>query len=286
MNSYTDNLKKTAREKKSLVCFGLDPVLERIPVQESRISETISSFFKQIFDEFDRSDVWPSCVKPNFAFYAQYGFEGLRALGDVCEMSKSAHLPIILDAKRGDIGKTSEAYAKEAFEAWEADAVTVSPYMGTDSVKPFVDMAKRLGKAVYVLARTSNEGAKDFQELKWNETPLYQVVAEKIAAWGESCPGTVGAVIGATAPNELSRLHRLFVSSKSMTPYLIPGVGSQGGSAKEVVKILKEDEASLGIHRINSSSGISYAYEKSPQNHFAKAATEALKTLNEEIGYE
>ena len=135
-----------------------------------------------------------SAIKPNYAYFAQYGFDGLRALKNIIEQYQNRTF-VILDGKRGDIGKSSEAYSREVYDFWGADACTVSPYLGADSIAPFM----RDGKLAYVLCRTSNEGATDFQELKIGKKYLYEMVAEKAVGWGGNTNGSCGLVVGATS---------------------------------------------------------------------------------------
>jgi len=256
----------------------MDPVLEKIPLEGSA-EEVIVKFYSDILDAMISSGIKPGIVKPNYAFYAQYGFDGLRALKKLIELYHRNGFLIILDAKRGDIGKTSAAYAKEAFKFWGADALTVAPYMGSDSVGPFIDF----GKGVYILDRTSNPGAVDLQNMKIDGVPVYMKLAENIVKWHK--PG-VGAVVGATYPKELEEISSFFVKSGKSVPFLIPGVGKQGGSAAEVAAALKKTGNDLSIHRINSSSGINFAYEKKGTDDYAGAAVEAIKELNKEIGFQ
>ena len=279
--TFTDQLSKKAIETKSIVCMGLDPVLEKIPIK-APIERKITKYFQDILDAATSENTLPSIVKPNIAFYEQYGFEGLRALKNIITAYQQKNIPVILDGKRADIGKTSAAYAKSVFEFFGADAVTIAPYMGTDSVSPFIEYCKK-DKGVYILARTSNKGAVDLQNLMVNKTPLYMKTAQKITEWSKD--SGVGAVVGATYPKELEAISKLFVQSKKQIPMLIPGVGAQGGSAKEVIEALKKTKNPLSIHRINSSSGIIYAYEKKDSGDYAGAAVKAIKQLNKEIGF-
>ncbi len=272
---YTELLKKNAEHFKTILCFGIDPELEKIPIKEGP-EKAISMFYLTILERMKKEKAFPSTIKPNIAFFEQYGFEGLRALKTIITPYKKEGMLVILDAKRGDIGKTSVAYAKAVFEEYRADAVTVAPYMGTDSVQPFLEHKE---KGVYILARTSNKGARDFQDLVVDGEKLYVKVSRKIIEWGS------GAVVGATYPAELEELSSLFVSSGKEIPLLIPGVGSQGGNAADVVAILRKTKNPLSLHRINSSSGISYAYQKSRSSDYAGAAVEEIKRLNKEIGY-
>ncbi len=268
---YAERLREKAGES-GIVCMGIDPVLEKIPLKGNAES-VISKFFLDILDSIITENAPLNTVKPNIAYFEQYGFEGLRALKSIIEECQKKDLIVILDGKMGDIGKSSAAYAKAAFDFWGADAVTVNPYMGSDSVEPFLQYMKK-GKGVYALCRTSNSGAKDFQDLQSEGKPLYIRVAEKIAEW--EC----GAVVGATNIREFEALAKFF--SKHNAPLLIPGVGAQGGSATEVAKTLKKAGMDLKTARINSSSGITYSFKKGED--YAGAAVKEIKRLNREIG--
>jgi len=260
--NFVKKLIKSAEEKNSTVCLGMDPILEEIPINEQSPNQKIVKFYSDIIEATaDRI----SAVKPNYAFFAQYGFPGLRALKKVISLSKNKKILVIFDGKRGDIGKSSEAYAKEVFEFWKADAVTVSPFMGKDSVEPFIKYCSK-GKGVYILTRTSNPGAADLQD--------YRKTAAKVKEWYTE---GVGAVVGATSIPELREINEIF---DGKIPLLIPGVGAQGGSAKEVAQVLGGEK----IHRINSSSGINYAYKRYDTDDYAGAAARAVKELNDEIG--
>ncbi len=284
--SYAELMIRKADETKSIVCMGADPVLDRIPITEGSVEEKITKFYDAIIEACKAENTLPGAVKPNYAFYAQYGFEGLRAFKAVCEKVKGAGIPLIVDAKRGDIGKTSKAYAKEVFSFWEGDCVTLAPYMGTDSVMPFIEETVGKDLGVYILNRTSNPGAKDFQDLEVAGKKNYQIVSEAIIKWSKAAEGNVGAVVGATSMDELKAIVKLFVESGKQIPLLIPGVGAQGGSAKDVGNALKEASYNLKLARINSSSGINYAYEKQDTDDFAGAAVKAIRQLNEEISLE
>src|SRR3990167_2320325 len=189
---FAEYLEKTARNNDSIVCFGIDPVIERIPLKLKGTGRRITKFYSEMLSAI-ADDI--AAVKPNYAYFAQYGFDGLKALEKIIAVAKKEKLPVILDAKRGDIGKSSEAYSKEVFEVWKADAVTVNPYMGADSVMPFISYCGS-GKGVYILVRTSNPGANDLQRLG-TETgrKLFMETAAKVAEGHR--PGA-GAVVGAT----------------------------------------------------------------------------------------
>ncbi|MBI2144516.1 orotidine-5'-phosphate decarboxylase [Candidatus Woesearchaeota archaeon] len=278
MASYTELLEKTAERNGSISCFGMDPAIEKIPVKGSNNCERIAKFYSEILAAVADKI---AAVKPNYAFFAQYGLDGLRAMEAVIAAAKKKKLPVILDAKRGDIGKSSEAYSKEVFGIWKADAVTVSPYMGMDSVAPFIQWCGK-GKGVYVLVRTSNPGAADLQQLQLkNGKDVFMETAAKVAEWHKD---GVGAVVGATNTTELERIAKFFAASGKRMPLLIPGVGSQGGSAKDVAAVLRKIYGNTMMHRINSSSAISYAYEKTGSSDYVGAAEKAVDGLNSEIG--
>lgn len=256
--------------------MGMDPIIENIPL-EGPIYSVLTNFYEQILNEMIKKHVFPGAVKPNYAFYAQYGIDGIRALQTLISLYRHEGLPVILDVKRGDIGNTAIAYSKEAFEFFASDAITLSPFMGHDSIKPYIERYPE--KGWYILTKTSNPGSIDFQDLIIDGNPLYLHVAKKILQW--YAPG-IGSVIGATYPAQLAEIISVFSSSGNSIPLLIPGVGKQGGSLKEVVSLLKTGQM-IGIHRINSSTDINYAYKKYPSLSFEVAAIEVIRNMNEEI---
>jgi len=260
-----ERLRKIAEENKTILCFGVDPDLVKVRsiAAGATIEETISPYFHDIIERL-LSENAISAIKPNYAYFAQYGFDGLFVLGEIIQHYRNK-VPVILDAKRGDIGKSSDAYAREAYDFFGADALTISPYMGEDSVKPFV----REGKLAYMLCRTSNPGAKDFEELKCGKKYVYEYVAERAREW--NC----GLVVGATS----DAIKKLAKQTKNEVPFLIPGIGAQGGDLRMVMEAIKENVA---IHRINASSSIAYAFEKHGGKPADAAAKEAAK-LNETI---
>lgn len=279
--NYCESLRYYASKYHSIVCLGLDPVLEDIPVVKDSIQATIYSFYEDILNRCLQLSVYPACVKPNYAFYAQYGFEGLFALQDVIALFKSQGLPVILDVKRGDIGKTAHAYAKESFDFFKADAVTLSPYLGYDSIKPFTSNYPI--KGCYVLVKTSNQSSSEFQDIAINGDHLYGVVAKKIIEW--DAPG-IGAVVGATYPQQLNEIINIFDSSGKDIPLLVPGVGTQGGDL-EAVKAILDNSKNRALHRVNASSSINYAYKDKEYSmmNFSHASVEALKKLNADLGH-
>ena len=275
--TYLKKLRSRADGVGNIICVGLDPVADKIPGGVSGIAP----YFIRMLDGLAGEGCVPACVKPNTAFYEQYGFDGLHALRDVISYAQTIGIPVILDAKRGDVGKTSVAYATACFDFWGADAATVAPYMGSDSLLPFFEHCAR-GKGVYVLVRTSNAGAHDFQDLPVGCEKLYERVASLLVS--RHVLG-VGAVVGATQPAEFEALSRFFVCSGKEVPFLIPGVGSQGGSAAQIASVLKHTGNELAIHRINSSSGITYAHEKEKNTDYVGAAVREFKKLRKEIGF-
>lgn len=218
-------------------------------------------------------------------------FEGTEALRDILQLLREYFpaTPVILDMKRGDIARSSRNYAEEAFDVWQGDAVTVSPYMGADSVGPFINLAAGHGGGVYILNRTSNPGAAELQNLKLEDgRPLYLHVADRIAAWASDAPvGSVGAVVGATNLRELGELAAFYAAVRA--PLLIPGVGGQGGSASETVRVLCESGYPLEMARINSSSGLTHPWLKKKEpipSDWPSVVVENLRSLNSELTYE
>ncbi len=297
--NFLEKLRESAIETGSIVCMGLDPVIEAMPEELARFGvNRVPEYFESIFREMIYQKVFPGAFKPNEGFYLvhdksiQEAFPGSGALARVLKIleSRFPRIPVILDYKRGDIAKSSANYAAVGFESWGTDAVTVSPYMGTDSIMPFGDYCNdEQGRGIYILNRTSNKGAEDFQNLPvvvGDETmPLYMVVALKIKEWAKDHPG-VGAVIGATSLEELTDLAGLYVGKN--IPLLIPGVGGQGGSAEEVVSRLSDVGYGLKLARINSSSGLTHPWAKKKQaapDDYAKVCVEELNKLNEAIGF-
>ena len=288
--NYLKKLKSSSQKYNSIICMGLDPVIDYFPQELKNSPEIcIPNFYERIFETMIEKKVFPATFKPNLGFFLQYDkpmqleFSGSKALVEMIVLCREyfPEIPIILDYKKGDIAKSSKNYAVEGFENWDCDAITISPFMGTDSVTPFLEYSKKM-KGAYILNRTSNKGAKDFQNLKLDSGEfLYQSVSKKIIEWSKKYSGT-GAVVGATSLVELKNIAQIYTEHN--IPLLIPGVGSQGGSAKEVVNVLKNVGYDLEIVRINSSSGISFPWKKQnkvPQN-WVEVCVNELAKLNEE----
>lgn len=210
---FQEKLNKASQKSNSLLCVGLDVDLSKIPEPFS-----LFSFNQKIIDE--TKDL-VCAYKPNIAFYEMYGIKGISSLLKTIEYINQTGIPVILDAKRGDIGNSSIAYAKAVFEEFKADATTVNPYMGSDSVKPFLD---HKDKGIFVLCLTSNPGAQDFQP------PIYKEVAKRVKEWNKH--GNCGLVVGATNPEELKEIRQIVPDM----PLLIPGIGAQGADLETVVK--------------------------------------------------
>lgn len=292
VNSYNQQLIQMAEKNKSILCFGLDPVEERLPASiGGTLRERIVKFYSSIIEALPSEGQTISALKPNYAYFAQYGWEGLQALGELMDKYRGQYT-LIFDGKRGDIGASSSAYAREAFGFWRADSLTVSPLMGEDSVRPFLDCMPA-GKGVYLLCRTSNAGAADFlsAEMVQDEKPLYISILRKAAQWGAASePGASGGsapglVVGATNTDDLEKVLWEIERTGKPMPLLVPGVGAQGGSASEVGKCLRETlRSQLKLQRINASSSIAYAYQKAKSDDYIGAALKEIASLNKAIG--
>ncbi|MFC1918554.1 orotidine-5'-phosphate decarboxylase [Chloroflexota bacterium] len=264
--NFTEKLTNTARENKSLVCIGLDPDPKLMPEKTG-----VFEFNKAIIDA--TADL-VCAYKPNFAFYEALGKAGLDALKRTADYLPE-HIPAIADAKRGDIGNTAKAYAEAIFSYFNFDATTVNPYLGFDSVEPFIQYRE---KGIFILCRTSNAGAADFQSLQsevGNEhRPLFEIVALKASQWNTH--GNIGLVVGATYPEEL----RVIRQNHPDMPLLIPGIGAQGGDLALTVRYGVDTQGEKAI--INSSRQILYA---SRGKDFAEAARQAALTLRDQINH-
>lgn len=289
--SYIDRLIESAESVGNVTCMGLDPQIETLP-GEGGTREKLNAYFDELFHRMRLEGVSPAAFKPNIGYYSaldnprEEDFSGSLALVDVLEMLETFFpgIPVILDSKRGDIARSSLNYAIEAFDRWQTDAVTVSPYMGTDSVSPF----GYEGKGVYILNRTSNPGGKIIQNIvtrnEEGEEPLYIAVSRTIAMWAKEHTG-FGAVVGATNMAELKDIASYFASCGLAVPMLIPGVGSQGGSAPDVMEAMRSVGYDVRLSRINSSSGLTHPWKKAPApEDWLEICLENLKKLNSETG--
>lgn len=267
MSSFIQMLNDAWQRANSLLCVGLDPEPSKFPGALANRSDAIFEFCRTIVDA---TAPYACAFKPQIAYFAAHRAEDqLEAL--IAHIH--AHhpgLPVILDAKRGDIGSTAEQYAREAFERYAADAVTVNPYMGFDSIEPYLAHA---GKGVIVLCRTSNPGGSDLQFLETGGRPLYQVVAQ-LAAQKWNVGGELGLVVGATFPKEIEVVRGIVGDM----PLLIPGIGAQGGDVEATVRAGRT-AAGTGM-LINSSRAIIYAGKG---DDYAQAAARAAQETRDKI---
>lgn len=300
INQLVANIKKTGAP----IVVGLDPMLNYIPEQVQQkafaeygetlegAAEAIWQFNKEIVDK--TYDLIPA-VKPQIAMYEQFGLPGFAAFKKTVDYCKEKGLVVIGDIKRGDIGSTSAAYAvghigkvkvgSKTYAPFDEDFVTVNPYLGSDGVNPFLDVCKEEKKGIFVLVKTSNPSSGEFQDQKIDGRPLYELVGEKVAAWGSEVMGDeysyVGAVVGATYP-EMGKVLRKVMPKAYI---LVPGYGAQGGKGKDLVHFFNED--GLGAI-VNSSRGIIAAYKqeqyaKFGAENFGDASRAAVETMVADI---
>lgn len=283
---------------------GLDPMLNYIPehIQKKAFgefgetlegaAEAVWQYNKAIVDAV--YDLIPA-VKPQIAMYEQFGVEGVKAFKKTVDYCKSKDLVVIGDVKRGDIGSTSAAYAvghlgkvqvgSQTYAGFDEDFATVNPYLGSDGVKPFMEVCRQEKKGLFILVKTSNPSSGEFQDRLIDGRPLYELVGEQVARWGEECMGDsysyVGAVVGATYPEQGKVLRKIMPKAY----ILVPGYGAQGGQGKDLVHFFNED--GLGAI-VNSSRGIIAAYKqekygKFGPEHFAEASRAAVEDMAADI---
>lgn len=300
INQLTAKIKKTGAP----IVVGLDPMLNYVPqhIQKKAFAEfgetlegaaeVIWQFNKEIVDK--TYDLIPA-VKPQIAMYEQFGLPGLAAFKKTVDYCKEKGLVVIGDIKRGDIGSTSAAYAvghigkvqvgSRSYAPFDEDFVTVNPYLGSDGINPFLDVCREEKKGIFVLVKTSNPSSGEFQDRLIDGRPLYELVGEKVAQWGESLMGEeysyVGAVVGATYP-EMGKVLRKIMPKAYI---LVPGYGAQGGKGKDLVHFFNED--GLGAI-VNSSRGIIAAYKqetyaKYGEENFADASRAAVEDMIADI---
>ena len=300
INKLVENIKKT----NAPIVVGLDPMLNYIPDQVKAkafaefgetlegAAEAIWQFNKEIVDK--TYDLIPA-VKPQIAMYEQFGIEGLKAYAKTVDYCQKKGLIVIGDVKRGDIGSTSAAYAaghlgrvkvgNTMCSGFHTDFITVNPYLGTDGVKPFVEACNANDKGIFILVKTSNPSSGEFQDQLVNGRPLYELVGEKVARWGEEHMGEkysyIGAVVGATYP-EMGKVLRKLMPK---TFILVPGYGAQGGKGADLVHFFNED--GLGAI-VNSSRGIIAAYKQEAysrfgEESFADASRQAVIDMTADI---
>jgi orotidine-5'-phosphate decarboxylase len=277
---FADRLSQACRRKGNALCAGIDPRWEQLPlaIRRRHPGGTLDAM-AAAFEEFslrvlDIVAPLVPAVKPQSAFFEACGPAGMRTLQNVLARAKALGLITILDNKRGDIASTAEAYADAALagtpfegsrqQVWGADALTVNPYLGRDAVEPFLTSARRCDGGVFVLVRTSNKGAGQFQDLASAGKPVYQHVAEAVGAWtaenlGVCGYGDVGAVVGATHPAELARVRQWIPH----VIFLVPGYGAQGGSGADVAAAFRADGSGAIV---NSSRGITACFKPDDAN--------------------
>ncbi len=291
---FADRLAEAVRQSRTALCVGIDPRWESLPksyreggvVDLATAASRVEQFCLRCLEL-----VAPYCrvVKPQAAFFEWFGPAGGVALHNVLRQAEAMGFVTILDAKRGDIASTASAYADGAFDgitlegvrypSWNADALTVNPYLGEDAVEPFVTAATRSRRGVFVLVRTSNPGAGLFQDLRHADEPLYRHVARAVARWGEPLVGScglsgIGAVVGATHPRELVELRQALPKAW----LLVPGYGAQGGTAADVRSAFRAD--GLGAI-VNSSRGVMFPFHPDDPAWEAKVQAAAEKSANE-----
>lgn len=269
---FLEKLLAAERRSQSLLCVGLDPEPARLP-EELRtlpVEKAVTRFCRAIIEA---TTPYVSVFKPNLAFFEVLGPSGLIALQEIIR-SIPAHIPVIADAKRGDMGNTARNYAAAVFETYGFDAMTVNPYQGHDAVEPFLSYRE---KGVFLLCRTSNPGSQDFQGLMVQDAdgqtrPLYEVVARRVLAWNEA--GNCGLVVGATCPQELSTIRALCPT----LPILVPGIGAQGGDLDAAVSASVDGQGERAV--ISASRSILYA---DPGSHYAAAAASVAQAYRDQI---
>lgn len=306
VENFADRLNAAIKKKGTPICVGLDPRLDQIP---SCITDPITKEYgytpeaaSKCILEFNRGiidavhDLVP-IVKPQIAFYEQFGFYGYLAFEETCRYAKEKGLLVLADIKRSDIGSTAKAYANyflgevDLFGApqkfLDIDAVTLNPYMGYDSIKPFTDLCKKHGKGAFILVKTSNPSGGDIQDRGVEgDNKLFEMVAQLVDTWGadeigETGYSIIGAVVGATYPSEAAKLRELMPESI----FLVPGYGAQGGGAHDVAPCFNSDGTGAIV---NSSRGIIFAYEKvdGPEDgsHYEEAAHNAVLAMKKDLG--
>ena len=278
--SFSQLLSEAVRKKGNPVLVGLDPRWESLPMscraETWGLTSPAHAPAHVVADSFERfcnaiidivAPLVPA-VKPQAAFFEQYGATGMTAMQNVIRYARQKGLIVIFDGKRNDIGSTAEAYAAGilgAESAWGADALTVSPYLGDDSIEPFVKTATQRNAGIYVLVKTSNAGGKMLQDLDVDGKPIYRRVAEYVEQLAQQTGGSVGAVVGATWADQLAELRQVMPSA----PFLVPGYGAQGGTVKDVAKAFNPDGSGA---LVNNSRGIIFAHLKEPfKSQFGEA---------------
>ena len=262
VKNFADRLASAVREKRSAVCVGIDPRVSLLPAEfkprrdtPNEHAQAIANWARELVAVI--APIVP-VVKPQIAFFEALGAPGFRAFHETVLAAQEKGLLVIADVKRGDIGSTADAYAEAHFGVVGADAITVNPYLGRDSIEPYLSCCRTGGRGIFVLVKTSNPGSKDLQDLPVGGVPLHQHVARMVREIGRAHVGasgqtSVGAVVGATHPAELEQLRREMPDA----PLLVPGYGAQGGSAEDCMSAFLGDGTGAVV---NSSRGITFAF--------------------------
>jgi len=300
-NNFADRLIEAIKDKKNPAIVGLDPDFSKIPgflkkMHSAKHGKTFEAVALTIFDFNSRiieavNKIVPA-VKLQAAFYEQYGPWGVWAMGKTAKAASAAKLVVLIDGKRNDIGNTSQAYADgflgkvdvfgEKKRSFDADALTVNAYLGSDSITPFIKVCKEDGSGIFVLVKTSNPSSSELQDQEVNGKKVYEIMAENVNKWGQEVIGergysSVGAVVGATFPEQAKTLRKLMPKAI----FLVPGYGAQGGGADDVVPCFNEDGRGAIV---NSSRGIIFAYQnKGNDETFALFAKEAAEQMKEDL---
>jgi orotidine-5'-phosphate decarboxylase len=301
--SFPVRLTRAIEEKQSCLVVGLDPVIDRLPgeiqgqfggyvamdsdgveIHPAKAAGSLALFCTEVIEAVAP---FAAAVKPNTGFFERFGPAGFDALVHVCRSAQKAGLLVILDAKRGDLSSTAVAYAEGLLgntrdtPGAHADAITVQPYMGWDCIRPFAEVARQHGKGLFVLVRTSNPSAADFQELEVDGEPVYLHVARKVKEWGledvdDSGLSLIGAVVGATAPEQAEKVRRILDNCF----FLVPGYGAQGAGADEIRPHFLTGGKGVVV---NASRSILYAFEKRPDVDWRQAVADAARAARDEL---
>jgi orotidine-5'-phosphate decarboxylase len=275
---FADRMAEAVRRKHSIAILGVDPQLDTPSNPALPKGYTLSRFCCEVIEACEKSIV---AIKPQFAFYEARGVDGMRALAEVIRFAKSKNLIVIGDAKRGDIGNTSAAYAEAILGGGDfgCDAVTVNAYQGSDSLAPFAARVRN-GRGVFVLVKTSHPSSGEFQDFTDGDRKLWEVVASRVNGWSSDCIGrsglsSVGAVLGATFPADARRARALMPHAM----VLVPGYGTQGASAQDAVAAARDDGSGIVV---NSSRALMYAF-RSCNGSPAEAASKAAEAMRLEL---
>jgi orotidine-5'-phosphate decarboxylase len=278
--TFADRLAEAVERKRSQIVVGLDPRVELLPVELRGDPDTAGAISRFCCGLVDAVAPHVVAVKPQLAFFEAHGAEGVRAFEDVCGYARRAGLLVIADGKRGDIGSTARAYASAYLESGTADALTVNPYLGSDSVEPFIQSCRRTGAGIFCLVKTSNAGGADVQDLTLSDgRPLWQQVAALVKEWGEELIGehglsNVGAVVGATHPRAVGEARRLMPQAI----LLLPGVGAQGATPADVARAFTSGPASA---LVTVSRSVMFAAKEGDENWRRAAGAEAQRLARE-----